>query len=194
MTYYGGNFDLLHSVSATVATSAFSYQCTNAYFANWAACAGHNKPAGYIPVLQHNICNDTTLITHTANDYSPKECAASCDNHQTCEYFAFSAKSHYCILYGSPCVPRNDSIPGAAAPAYTTYQLQRDNESRAVPVHNKTITDDYNLKILFEMCEGVFNRAERSLFSGWETAADRFIAKVQPEVAAGRAIGVMLGE
>ena len=194
MTYYGGDFDLLHNVSANVATSAFSYPCTDSDKAEWAACAGHNKPPGYTPVLQRNICNDTSLLGHTATDYSARECATSCNNHPTCEFFGFSAKSHYCILYGAPCVPRNDSIPGAAAPTYTTYRLQRLNESSVVPVHNKTITDDFKLKVLFEMCDGVFDRAERRLFSGWEATADRFIAKVRPEVAAGRAIGVMLGE
>ena len=68
MTYYGGDFDLLHNVSANVATSAFSYPCTDSDKTNWAACAGHNKPPGYTPVLQRNICNDTSLLGHTANN------------------------------------------------------------------------------------------------------------------------------
>ena len=59
---------------------------------------------------------------------------------------------------------------------------------------NKTITEDWKMKILVQLSGKIFDRTERSLYAEWQNATDEFIAELKPHVASGKALGVFMGE
>ena len=59
---------------------------------------------------------------------------------------------------------------------------------------NKTITEDWKMKILIQLSDTVFDRSKHSLHAEWQAATDTFIASVKPHVATGKALGVFMGD
>ena len=58
---------------------------------------------------------------------------------------------------------------------------------------NKTITEDWKMKILVQLSGKIFDRTKRSLYAEWQNATDEFIAELKPHVASGKALGVFMG-
>ena len=59
---------------------------------------------------------------------------------------------------------------------------------------NKTITEDWKMKILVQLSGKIFDRTKRSLYTEWQNATDEFIAELKPHVASGKALGVFMGD
>ena len=59
---------------------------------------------------------------------------------------------------------------------------------------NKTITEDWKMKILVELNGDVFDRTKHSLYPDWQSATDKFITALKPHVASGKALGVFMGD
>jgi hypothetical protein len=59
---------------------------------------------------------------------------------------------------------------------------------------NKTITGLWKMKVLIQLPPTIFDRAHKSLHSGWSQATAAFIASAKPHITGGRAMGVFMGD